>query len=114
MIATRYDIKIWAGSTFNLKVDVLYDDDDETPFPLAGYTACMPIKEKAGSSSLFLDATTENGYISINLVTSRVTVEITPTDTAIFPWILGIYHFDLIHGSLVHPVLYGEIAIIKR
>lgn len=52
-----------AGAVF--AVELQYEDDAGTPLSLAGKTAKMQVRPKAGSPTLLLELTTENGGITL-------------------------------------------------
>jgi hypothetical protein len=79
MTATVKNYTIEQGSTWK-KVWVRLDDAEEV-IPLTGYTARMQAR-KSYTSDKVIDATTENGKISINAASGEVTLLIKASETA--------------------------------
>lgn len=85
-----------------------------TPVDLAGFTARMTIRNRVGGTEL-LSLTTENGRISIDNATKKVTLTIPATDTASITWVKGVYDLEMVSGGgVVTAILSGDIAVSKE
>ncbi len=66
--------------------------DNNEPIDLAGCSARLHVKFLR-TNEIFIDASTENGLLIIELNTSTITLIVPATDMVLFP--LGRYKFDL-------------------
>lgn len=82
-----------------------------TPHDLAGYTARMQVKTKAGGTVL-LELTTENGGIALDDALKTITLTVTATATAALAWTKGVYDLELVSASgVVTAVLSGAVTV---
>jgi hypothetical protein len=93
MPAAKHDITIEQGSTF--KLGFAWRGDGGSIVDLTGYKARMQIRETVASEAKLLDATTENGFLSIDAADGTVTLEISATVTAGYSWVRGRYDLEL-------------------
>lgn len=87
-----------------------------TPVDLAGYTARMQIKTKAGGdvlASTDIDDAPLNVIVTaIDNVTKTITIDIAATDTAAFTWKRGSYDFEMVGGGGdVTALLTGSVTV---
>ena len=108
-----FPIEIKQGATFDLPVQ--YTDADGIPIDLTNYRARMVARQTPESLGLPLfDLTTENGGISIDLLTSVVRVTVAASVTAFYdPYWTGWYDLFLIDLSgYVIPLLSGKASVV--
>lgn len=85
-----------------------------TPVALTGYTARLAIKDKVGGT-LLLSLTTENGGITLNAITSTITLSISATATAALAWKSGVYELEVVSSSgVVTALMTGKIIVSKE
>lgn len=85
-----------------------------TPVDLAGFTARMTISDKKGGTEL-LKLTTENGGITIDNATKKITLLIEADDTAALTWIRGVYDLEMVSATgVVTALLYGEVTVKRE
>lgn len=87
-----------------------------TPVDLAGYTARMQIKTKAGGTVLAStdvdDAPLDVIVTTIDNVAKTITISISATDTAAFTWRRGSYDFEMVSGGgEVTALLTGSVSV---
>lgn len=84
-----------------------------TPMSLAGCTARMTIKNKAGGAAL-LSLTTENGRIALNDVAKTITLLIEDEDTSAMTT-NGVYDLELEDADgKVYGICFGAIKVTKE
>jgi hypothetical protein len=87
-----------------------------TPATLAGFTARMQIRDYVDAPGVPLaDLTTENGGLVLDDTAKTITIFISATDTAAYPWLNGVFDLELVSpGGVVFQVLPlpGEIGIV--
>lgn len=86
----KYNIKFYRKETFD--VSVVYKIDS-VAVDLSGYTADMQVRPSAGSGTLIVELTTENGRIAVNTVVGQIELMLTSAETEALP--LGQYVYDL-------------------
>ena len=85
-----------------------------TPVDLTGFTARMTIRDKIGGIEL-LSLTTENGGITIDNATKKITLLIEADDTAALTWIRGVYDLEMVSATgVVTALLYGEVTVKRE
>lgn len=84
-----------------------------TPVDLAGYTARMSIKNRIGGTELLL-LTTENGRIAIDNTAKTITFTISAADTAAIDWKKGVFEVEMVNGSYVCPIYYGNVSVTQE
>lgn len=85
-----------------------------TPVDLTGFTARMTIRDKIGGIEL-LSLTTENGGITIDNATKKITLLIEADDTAALTWIRGVYDLEMVSSTgVVTALLYGEVSVKRE
>lgn len=106
-----YDFEWPQGDTFNLSL--VWNDADEVPIPLGGYTARMQLRTAADSDDVVLELTTENGRITLTSpggIAFNVDAEDMAAITA------GSYRYDLemVTGANVRKILKGKMKIVAE
>jgi hypothetical protein len=117
MPASKYKLTIEQGSTFDLNMRYLWDD--QTPIDLYDYTARMQIRSNYAdfngkvwlSISGIPDAS--GSFISIAPETGNINVHISPLSSQSFNFDDGYYDIELVSGSFVERLLEGQV-INKR
>jgi len=109
MAAGTYNFTIEQGVTFTLSLT--YTDPSDTPIDLTGYTARMMIKEAASKGGAIIDATTENGKITLGGVEGTVDVVIAASETANLPAKDCVYDIELVSGASVARLIQGTISV---
>lgn len=84
------------------------------PNNLFGVTARMQIREKASSTTLIEELTTENGKILIDNVLKTITILLTDTITSAYTFSSAVYSMELIVSGEVIPFIFGDITLVKE
>lgn len=109
--AAKVDIEIVQGETFN---PVFTWKVDGTAVNLTGYTARMTIRDTYGGTSL-LSCTTENSRITLGGAAGTITFSVAASDTAALTApASGVYDLELVSGSTVRKLMYGDVTIIPE
>ena len=108
-MASKYNIKIDKGSTFNLSLT--WKDESGALVDLTGYTARMHIRDKVSSASTLLELTTENSGISLGGVAGTINIIITASASTSATWTSGVYDLELVSGSYVKRMLQGNVTL---
>jgi hypothetical protein len=107
-MADTYNIQIDAGSTFQLQVSHL--DDDDVAINLTGYSARMHIREDVTSEDTVLELTSSSG-ITITAATGTLDIAIAASVTKD---LVGPYVYDLEIESgagVVDRLLQGSVTV---
>lgn len=109
-MASLYNLTIEAGATFTRTF--VWRDNDGNLMDLDGYTARMQIRSTRTASSFALEATTENGKITINGEDGEIVLTISATETAALEITSGVYDLELISGEgVVTRLTEGSVFI---
>jgi len=82
-----------------------------TPHDLAGYTARLAVKNKAGGT-VQLSLTTENAGIVIDASAKTIKLFQSATDTAAMTWKSGVYDLELVSPTgVVTALLTGSVSV---
>ena len=108
-MASKYNIKIDKGSTFNLRLT--WKDESGALVDLTGYTARMHIRDKVSSASTLLELTTENSGIVLGGVAGTINIIITASASTSATWTSGVYDLELVSGSYVKRMLQGNVTL---
>ena len=85
-----------------------------TPVLLGGYTARLSIKNRVGGT-LLLSMTSTNGKIVLDNVNSKITITLTPAETAAITWKSGVYDLELESPTgVVTAILTGSVSIMQE
>lgn len=100
-----YDLTIKRGDTFVL--DFEYENADETPIDLTGFTVTFHVAEHAGATKV-IDVSTSSGEIVIT--TNRVVVTLPKATTTALT--AGTYVYDVqIESTNKETILTGKVTI---
>lgn len=82
-----------------------------TSVDMAGFTARMSIKTKAGGTEL-LSLTTANSGITIDNTGKKITLTISATDTAAITWKKGVYDLEMVSpAGVVTALISGSVTV---
>lgn len=93
MPATKANIVIEQGATF--RMDVSFVDSAGDPIDLTNYTARMHVRTDYDAVSTVLEATTANGYITLDALNGIVSVRIPPSITEAVTVTSGVYDIEV-------------------
>ena len=113
MLAGKYNFVCDQGSTFERTVDIKNPDGEI--FSLTGYTARMQVRREVDSATPLIELTTANGRLTINGALGRISIALTPNETAALTR-GGYYDLEIVQTSTgkVHKVLRGEFRLEKE
>lgn len=94
----RYDMTIWQGATFQ-RVFTWRVGTPAANVNLTGYTARMQLRTAANAATPALEATTENGRITLGGAAGTITLNLSATVTAALPANQYAYDLELVSGS---------------
>lgn len=83
----------------------------QEPVILTGLTARMQIREKVTSTAFIQELTTENGGIVLDNATSTITISMSAITTQAFTFKTAVYSIEVINGSIVTPLAYGNLTL---
>lgn len=81
-----------------------------TPVDITGMTAKAQIMDAVGGN-LLLDI---SSYFTINPTTYSIILEIPATITAAITWPKGVFSLEMINGSVVTTIDYGNITVVQK
>lgn len=96
MATTRVDIMIQQGAEFVLNIQAR--NNDQTVMNLTGYSAMMQVRETVSSADVLLEASTDEGSITINGPGGIVMVSIGSDITEALDWSSGVYDLEVYTG----------------
>lgn len=96
-MTTLYDIEIQQGAKFLLNVQAR-NKADNSILSLVGYSGKLQIKSAPGGT-LLMEASTANGYITINGPSGIVSINVPATVTAPMTWNTGVYDLEVFTGA---------------
>jgi hypothetical protein len=107
-LSAKYNLVCDQATTFNFQFQIL---NDNTPWSLGGYTGTMTVRPFVGANTTTVVATTENGRMTLDQSTGRVTVTFSATTTGAIP--AGRYSYDLVltSGVTVTRILEGKFIV---
>jgi hypothetical protein len=108
ILSAKYNLVCDQATTFNFQFQIL---NDQTPWSLGGYTGTMTVRPFVGANTTTVVATTENGRMTLDQTTGRVTVSFDATTTGAIS--AGRYAYDLIltSGVTVTRILEGKFIV---
>ncbi len=110
MTAGKLDFVIEQGATFHRVLT--WQDADETPINLTGFTARMQARTHLSSEEPFLELTTENNRITINGAEGKITLEVDAETTDALNLSGGIYDLEVESSAGdVTRLLQGRIIV---
>jgi hypothetical protein len=110
-MSAKYKMTILQGSTFERVIT--WKNSSGVVTPLDGMTARFTVRARTFDGSLALNLTTENGGITINTTTDKMTIKATPAQTSAMP--IDDYLYILEIKDLVgneYRLLYGDVKFI--
>jgi hypothetical protein len=107
-VSAKYNLVCDQATTFNFQFQIL---NDQTPWSLGGYTGTMTVRPFVGANTTTVVATTENGRMTLDQTTGRVTVSFDATTTGAIS--AGRYAYDLVltSGVTVTRILEGKFIV---
>jgi hypothetical protein len=113
----KLNLKINRGETF--RHILKWQDANETPIDLTGYTARMHIRSSIDAPTTLLELTTSNNKISFpNALEGEILLKLTAAETAALTWDTGVYDLELvILVSAVEEVtrlVEGKVTVTKE
>ena len=103
-----YNLVVPQATTFEFQFQIL---TGSTPWDLTNYTAVMTVRPFLGATTKTLEATTENGKITIQGYNGRITVNLSALDTALKaePYV---YDLVIYSGDEVTRLLEGQFLVV--
>jgi hypothetical protein len=112
MTATKHNIIVESGATFNLTL--LWKDDQGDPIDLTGCTGRMQIRQKVDSDEYYVSLTTEDDTIVLGGVDGTVSIKIPSTETEKV-LTSGVYDLEIVlSNNDVTRLLYGNVELRKN
>jgi hypothetical protein len=99
----KYDIMVRKGANF--KLNIACQNDDKTPKDLTGYTAKAQVRATKTSATALMDASTANGFITINAPGGIVQINVPQATTEVMVWTSGVWDLEITSAG-------GEISRI--
>lgn len=96
-MAQVHNISIDQGSPF--VQEFIVKNPDNSNKNLSGYTARMQFRTAYSSSTVYLDATTVNGMLLIDVPTSKCTINLTAVDTANLSFSSYVYDIEIVDSN---------------
>lgn len=118
MSSNKYDIDMNQGDTFALNLTV--KEANGALKNLTDYTARMQIRSSYDAANPSESLSTANGEISINTISSTISLNLPATRTAAMkvelvngkpPRSFYVYDLELVHGENVSKLIYGNITL---
>jgi hypothetical protein len=86
-------IQVQQGAAF--KMNVAAQNADKSAMNLAGYSARMQVRASAADPSILMEASTANGYITINAPGGIVMINVPATITGAMTWTDGVWDLEI-------------------
>lgn len=112
MTAAIYNFTIEQGATFQR--DFVYQDAQNNPINLTGYSARMQVRQKKDSDQIFIDATTQNGKLVVTPLTGKVSLNLSASETSALKFESAVYDLELEANGVVTRLLEGTINLSKQ
>lgn len=113
MAAGVYNFTIEQGATFTLRA--VWKDGKGDPRDLAGYKPRMQFRVSVASPEVLLDASVDNGMLSIDPNAGAVYVTLDAATTAAFGWRRAVYDIELESpDGVVTRLLMGAVAVSRE
>ncbi len=84
------------------------------PIDLANTTARMQIREKVSSSVVIDELTTANGKLVVDNSLKEIRIIVPATVTAGYNFTSAAYNLEIIQGSTVIPLLFGNVTLERE
>lgn len=110
MAAAKYDIVIEKGTDYSL--ELTWKDSEGSPIDLTGYTARMQVRPSVMSPEVLLEATTENGNMTLGGTSGGITIAFSNVETTPVDKNSGVYDLEIVSptGS-VKRLLEGGVTL---
>ena len=105
MTATRQDIRVEQGSTFELVVEARKDG---ALLNITGYSGSMQVRPTKASATILATAT-----VTLDTVNSLVIVTIPASTTGTYTWTDGYYDVKIDNGTTVYRIAEGYASLSK-
>ena len=107
-MSAKYNLVCDQATTFNFQFQIL---NDSIPWSLGGYTGTMTVRPFVGASTTTVVATTENGRMTLDQGSGRVSVTFNATTTGAIA--AGRYAYDLVltSGVTITRILEGKFIV---
>ena len=112
MTAGIYNATIDQDSIWN--VTLVYNDSNDVPVNLTGYTAAMQLRQNYNSELADLTLTTANGGITITGATGTIAISATATQTGLLTPGFYVYDLELTSGSNISRLIQGQITVAEQ
>lgn len=108
-IAGIYNITMDQGAQWTLQV--VYDNNNGTPFDLTGYTARMQVRPKFGSDNAVLTISSPSSGIVITPLTGTLVLTATTAQTGDIPGGFYVYDLEISSGGVVTRLMQGSVTV---
>lgn len=109
-MAQVQNLSIDQGSPF--VQEFIVKNPDNSNKDLTGYTARMQFRTSYSSSTVYLDATTVNGKLSIHIPTSKCSIVLSAADTALLSYSEYVYDIEIVDAtSIPTRMVQGTVQI---
>ena len=108
-IAGIYNITMDQGAQWTLQV--VYDNNNGTPFDLTGYTARMQVRPKFGSDNAVLTISSPSSGIVITPLTGTLNLTATTAQTGDIPGGFYVYDLEITSGGVVTRLMQGSVTV---
>jgi hypothetical protein len=92
-------------------LQVVYDNNNGTPFDLTGYTARMQVRPKFGADNAVLTLSSVSGGIVITPLTGTLNLTATTAQTGDIPGGFYVYDLEISSGGVVTRLMQGSVTI---
>jgi hypothetical protein len=108
-IAGIYNITMDQGAQWTLQV--VYDNNNGTPFDLTGYTARMQVRPKFGSDNAVLTISSPSSGIVITPLTGTLELTATTAQTGDIDGGFYVYDLEISSGGVVTRLMQGSVTV---
>lgn len=113
MSAAQYDFTIEQGATFHLRFT--WEDSNGAPINLTEFKARMQARKSFNAPEVLIDASTENGLITLNAAAGEVNIDLPESVTSGFSWPQAVYDLELVASNdVVTRLVQGSITISRE
>lgn len=113
MAAGTYDIICEQGATFVRTL--VWQDENEAPINLYGYTARMQVRPTVQSATVLVSLTTANGGIALTAATGTITLSMPASMTDTLPARRAVYDLEIVSSTgVVTRLVEGTFTIVPQ
>jgi len=112
MTAGIYNFTMDQGSVWDL--EITYQDPNNVPINLTGYTAKMQLRTDYNSPNADLTLTTGGGGIVITGATGVIDISATAAQTANLAPAFYVYDLELTSGTNISRLIQGQITVAEQ